>query len=153
MQPSAQVFGLPELACIIASQLDKKALTCLMLTSRGMHAAIVPWHYYDLRTYSNKSKNAPKGLNINLCDSPDGLRALSRNIQFVRTWETDLFNLVFISHAATAIQQYLDHDNNCSTNNINENDNELDAMPMSLSSFLTWTKGPLQEQDAHVSLR
>src|SRR5690349_10800802 len=40
MQPSTRVFGLPELACIIASQLDKKALTCLMLTSRGMHAAI-----------------------------------------------------------------------------------------------------------------
>lgn len=141
MQPSIQVFELPELACIITSQLNKKALTCLMLTSRGMHETIKPWFYYELRTYSNNSSNAPKGLNINLCDSPDGLRALSRNIQFVKTWECDLYSLVFISRATAAVQQYLDDDNNNgSANNGNSSGMELDVFPAPLLLFLTWTK-------------
>ncbi|KAF9144633.1 hypothetical protein BGX30_012064 [Mortierella sp. GBA39] len=109
-----------------------------MLTSRGIHEAIEPWFYHNLGTYSNKT---PKGLNINLCDSPDGLRALSRNIHFVRTWETDLFNLVFISRATAAIQQYLDYDNNGSTNSGTGSDMRLDIFPAPLLLFLTWTKG------------
>ncbi|KAF9144634.1 hypothetical protein BGX30_012065 [Mortierella sp. GBA39] len=144
MEPiSMRVFGLPELASIIASSLDKKTLTQVMLTNRRMHAAFELWFYRDLRTLPSNSIGSGASLCISLCDSPDGLRALSRNIHFVRTWEADLFNLVFISHATAAIQQYFDYDNNGSTNNGNGNDKELDAMPMSLSSFLTWTKGSL----------
>ncbi|KAG0317203.1 hypothetical protein BGZ97_005741 [Linnemannia gamsii] len=48
---SSRVFGLPELASVIASYLNKKALTQVMLTSRQMHAAVEPWFYHDLRTY------------------------------------------------------------------------------------------------------
>ncbi|KAF9548735.1 hypothetical protein EC957_005668 [Mortierella hygrophila] len=129
MRPSTRVFRIAELACIISSHLDKKALTCLMLTSRGMHETIEPWFYHNLETYIYKT---PKGLNINLCDSPDGLRALSRNIHFVRTWETDIFSLVFISRATAAIQQYLDYDNNGSTNSGNGRDMGLDAFPAPL---------------------
>ncbi|KAG9064815.1 hypothetical protein KI688_003075 [Linnemannia hyalina] len=134
MQPSTRVFRVAELAWIIASQLDKEALTCLMLTSRGMHETIKPWFYRNLGTYSNKT---PKGLNINLCDSPDGLRALSRNIHFVRTWETDLFSLVFISRATAAIKQYLNYDSNGSTNSGNGSDMGLGAFPAPLLLFLT----------------
>ncbi|KAG9064814.1 hypothetical protein KI688_003074 [Linnemannia hyalina] len=144
MEPiSMRVFGLPELASIIASSLDKKTLTQVMVTNRRMHAAFELWFYRDLRTLPSSSRDSGASLCINLCDSPDGLRALSRNIHFVRSWETDLFNLVFISHATAAIQQYFGYDSNGSTNNRNGNNKELDAMPMSLSSFLTWTKGSL----------
>jgi hypothetical protein len=153
---SSRVFGLPELASVIASYLNKKALTQVMLTSRQMHAAVEPWFYHDLRTYYQYLMT--KDLAVSLCVSPEGLMALSRNIHCVRIWESDLFSLVFISHATTAIQRYNNsnndsnnttttttnnNNNNNSNNNINIkcDDNELNTAPLPISSFLTWTSG------------
>ncbi|KAG9062398.1 hypothetical protein KI688_005313 [Linnemannia hyalina] len=98
----AQVFDIPELANALASHLEKNALATLVLTCRQFKIIFEPWLYRDL-TLSSGIVNG--GL---LLHSTRSLRALSRNIQHIRSLTCGpeeigyLFNCLLRYHVQTA---------------------------------------------------
>ncbi|KAF9542528.1 hypothetical protein EC957_001897 [Mortierella hygrophila] len=108
MEPSAsaRLFGIPELASIVGSYLKKKDISLLMMTSRQMHEAMAPIFYKSLITIYDNSRGT------NLQESPDGLKALARNIHYVKSWSSSLLFFVYYYHATTA---YYDSSNTNST--------------------------------------
>ncbi|KAF9911826.1 hypothetical protein EC991_002129 [Linnemannia zychae] len=90
-----RLFMIQELGCLVASHLTKKDMSHLMRTSRQMFTVMEPSFYRELNTY-----NKPKG--INLWESPNGLEALTRNIHFVKTWNSDLLFFVYYHRALVA---------------------------------------------------
>lgn len=72
-----------------------------------MHEVMAPSVYKNLTTTYYSSRGT------NLQDSPDGLKALAKNIHYVRSWSSSLLFFVYYYHATTAY-----HDSN-NTNNTN----------------------------------
>ncbi|KAG0293613.1 hypothetical protein BGZ96_002567 [Linnemannia gamsii] len=92
---SACFFQIPELAAYVTALLNPNDILHLMQTSHRMHATMEPWFYHHLKTIYASDKT-------NLCESLEGQKALARNIHYIRTWSTDLMNLIFFLHATTA---------------------------------------------------
>ncbi|KAG0373241.1 hypothetical protein BGX24_011961 [Mortierella sp. AD032] len=60
-----------------------------------MHTVIEPSFYHELNT--NYKSNG-----VNLWESPEGLKALARNMHFVKTWRSDLLFVVYYHHSLVA---------------------------------------------------
>ncbi|KAF9149023.1 hypothetical protein BG015_009211 [Linnemannia schmuckeri] len=92
---STRLFNIPELVSIVASYLDKKDITTLMQTNRHMQQLITSVFYRDLSTHYGDLRAG----GVNLWESPEGLRALARNIRHARTWRSGLFFFVYYLRA------------------------------------------------------
>ncbi|KAG0274381.1 hypothetical protein BGZ95_009856 [Linnemannia exigua] len=87
-----RLFRIHELICLITSHLAKKDISHLMRTSRQMVTALEPSFYHELKTHYKPNT-------VNLWESPEGLKALARNMHFVKTWRSDLLFIVYYYHA------------------------------------------------------
>ncbi|KAF9132590.1 hypothetical protein BGW39_011768 [Mortierella sp. 14UC] len=116
-------FGIPELASVVASYLHKDDISDLMLTCRLMHAAMTPSFYYKVNVMSYNS------IRTNLWESPEGLKALARNIGNVNVCVSGLSFLVYYYHATAAFYDNGDNhrgDNDSNTSYSVSNDNSGD---------------------------
>ena len=118
MEPAlTRVLNIPELVDLVASHLSKNDMSSLMKTSRHMQQSVTPAFYRDLSTYHSKLETGGS----NLWESPEGLRALARNIRHVRIWRSGGFFFVYYFHATAA-------------HNDNDNSNDNGSEPPSSSS-------------------
>ncbi|KAF9280969.1 hypothetical protein BGZ88_011886 [Linnemannia elongata] len=121
MKPaSTRVLDIPELVDLVASHLSKNDISNLMQTSRHMQQLVTPAFYRDIKTYHSSAETG----GTNLWESPEGLRALARNIRHVRTWRSWVFFFIYYFHATAA------HDDN---NNGNSNDNGMSISSLDVS--------------------
>ncbi|KAH7033803.1 hypothetical protein BKA57DRAFT_510531 [Linnemannia elongata] len=121
MKPaSTRVLDIPELVDLVASHLSKIDISNLMQTSRHMQQLVTPAFYRDIKTYHSSAETG----GTNLWESPEGLRALARNIRHVRTWRSWVFFFIYYFHATAA------HDDN---NNGNSNDNGMSISSLDVS--------------------
>ncbi|KAG0067077.1 hypothetical protein BGZ89_006517 [Linnemannia elongata] len=121
MKPaSTRVLDIPEVVDLVASHLSKNDISNLMQTSRHMQQLVTPAFYRDIKTYHSSAETG----GTNLWESPEGLRALARNIRHVRTWRSWVFFFIYYFHATAA------HDDN---NNGNSNDNGMSISSLDVS--------------------
>ncbi|KAH7055131.1 hypothetical protein BKA57DRAFT_532818 [Linnemannia elongata] len=87
---TTRFLEVPELVAYLAhNHLDNKSIACLMRTNRYIYALCFPALYYYIHAGQKEEKKK------NLFTSKKAIRALVRNVDFVRHLELGLFEMVY----------------------------------------------------------